>query len=67
MKQEREAVVSHWPGYGPSRQVFKSTTIRRCERWIAHREKTDPAGVHAGDYCIGGTPEAEREYHRLAK
>jgi len=65
---KREAVVSLWrPGSRRSRAVFRASTIRKCEQWIAQREKTDPDGVHRGDYCIGGTPRAEWEYQRLRR
>lgn len=65
-KAKREAVVSLWrPGTAKGRVIFRASTIRKCERWLARKEKTDPEGLIRGDYCIGGTPRAEREYERL--
>ena len=47
------------------RVLARFTTVRRCEQWIAEREKTDPAGVHRGDYGIDASERAHAEYQRL--
>lgn len=43
--------------------LFIGASVKQCEDWIAEREKTDPQGVHAGDYGIDADEEAMDAYY----
>jgi hypothetical protein len=59
-RTRRMATVTH----GTVR-IAAFTTVRRAERFIAEREKTDPKGVARGDYGIDASERADYEYQRL--